>query len=261
MPPRKPRQHTRERHSRLLNLIHNGTTAVGDLAAALAISESTVRRDLERLQAGNKIARTYGGALAAQTFHEYSIGESAHRAARAKSAIADAACAYLPQQGTIFLDAGTTCAALARRIAANPAWRLTVVTRGLETILALAEAPHIQVIVLGGTLRPMSHGLIGALAQLGLERLHFDACFLGADAICPLRGIGEPTLEETAIKENVARRSAQVIVLADAGKLDCAPPPAWTQLAPGWTLVTDALPARLDTAQRHCRICYAANPE
>lgn len=258
--PQKARQHTRERHSRLLNLIHNGTTAVADLALALNISESTVRRDLERLQTGNKIARTYGGARAAQTFHEYSIGEAAQRAARAKSAIADAALAFVPHQGTIFLDAGTTCAALARRIAADAAYRLTVVTRGLESTLALADAEHIHVILPGGTLRRMSHGLIGALTLLGLERLHFDACFLGADAVCPTRGIGEPTLEETVIKENVARRSTQVYVLADAEKLTVAPPPAWTALPDGWHLITDDS-ADIPSADTRCHLHFAASTD
>lgn len=254
---RKPRPHTRQRHSQLLNLIHNGTTAVSELAAALAISESTVRRDLERLQAGNKIARTYGGALAAQTFRENSIGESALRAAHAKNAIAETAFAQLPRDGTIFLDAGTTCAALARRIAAHPDYPLTIVTRGLETILALVDAPHIRLILLGGTLRRMSHGMTGALSLLALERLHFAQCYLGADAVCVERGIGEPTLEETVIKKTVAARSGAVYVLADSGKLTVPPPPAWTRLTPGWTLITDTAARPLPEKNARCTVRYA----
>lgn len=258
MNPRKPRQHTRERHSQLLNLINNGTTAVGDLAAALDISESTVRRDLERLRDGKHIARTYGGALAAQPFREYSFTESSQRAARAKNAIAECALRQLPRAGTVFLDAGTTCAALARRIAADDQYRLTIVTRGLETTVALAEAPHIELILTGGTLRRMSHGMVGALTLLAVERLQFDACFLSADAISLERGIGEPTLEETRIKENIAARSAQVYVLADASKLSAPPPPAWTFLEDGWILISDLDENAYPDTQPHCTILHAS---
>ena len=251
MTPRKPRQHTRERHSQLLNLINNGSTAVSDLADALDISESTVRRDLDRLRQGKKIERTYGGAVATQTFREYSFSESEHRAALAKNAIAERALHYLPREGTIFLDAGTTCAALARRIAADAQYRLTIVTRGLEATVALAEATHIELILLGGTLRRMSHGLVGALTMLALERLQFDLCFLGADAVNTVRGIGEPTLEETRIKEKIAQHSGQVFVLADASKLDAIAPPAWTCFEPGWTWISDA-PARPFVGDNRC---------
>ncbi|WP_181791872.1 DeoR family transcriptional regulator, partial [Streptomyces phytophilus] len=43
------RRGTRERHEALLRLLREGTTQVEELAAALAVSPSTVRRDLGRL--------------------------------------------------------------------------------------------------------------------------------------------------------------------------------------------------------------------
>jgi len=97
----------------------------------------------------------------------------------------------------------------------------------------------------------MSHGLIGPLTDLALERLSFEHAFLGADAVDPARGVGEPTLEETVVKERVAARSGQVAVLADATKLTVQAAPAWTRLPDGWTLVTDAA-ASGDVAAR-CR--------
>lgn len=98
----------------------------------------------------------------------------------------------------------------------------------------------------------MSHGLIGPLTDLALERLSVEYAFLGADAVDPAGGIGEPTLEETLVKERVAARSTQVAVLADASKLTVQVAPAWTRLPGGWMLVTDA--ADQDVAQR----CHAA---
>ncbi len=238
-----PRAATKARHASLLALLRDGSTSVEELSEQVGVSESTVRRDLERLRAEGAVARTYGGAMVTAPFHERSISESASQNHAAKVAIARAALAMVPTEGLVFLDAGTTCGELARLLVDSGAHRehglLTVATRGLETAVALADAEHIDVIMLGGRLRRMSHGLVGPLVDLAIERLAFDVAFLGADVIDPDRGVGEPTLEETSVKELVAARSGRTVVLADRTKLTAPPTPAWTRLDRGWTLVTD----------------------
>lgn len=236
-----PRAGTRSRHATLLTLLAAGTTQVDELADRLGVSVSTVRRDLERLKANGQVERTYGGAMVSAPFHERSITESARHAGRAKSAIAHQALDLVPTSGTVFIDAGTTCGALARLLSTSPLHGdLTVVTRGLETAVALADAPELELILLGGRVRRLSHGVVGPLAHLGIERLAFDAAFLGADAVDPKRGVGEPTLEETYVKESVARRSGLVAVLADASKLSAGDTPAWARLTDPWQLITDS---------------------
>ncbi|UYM03501.1 DeoR/GlpR family DNA-binding transcription regulator [Solicola gregarius] len=239
---------TRTRHATLLTLLGAGTTQVDELAARLGVSVSTVRRDLERLKADGQVERTYGGAMATAPFHERSISESARHAGPAKSAIAHRALELVPASGTVFIDAGTTCGALARLLAASTTHAdLTVVTRGLETAVALADAPDIDLLLLGGRVRRMSHGFVGPLTDLAIDRLGFDVAFLGADAVDPVRGIGEPTLEETTVKEAVAARARVVAVLADASKLAAGETPAWTRMPAPWRLITDdAAPADLD---------------
>jgi DeoR/GlpR family transcriptional regulator of sugar metabolism len=151
----------------------------------------------------------------------------------------------VPLEGRVFLDAGTTCGALAALLAARTpdadadGARLTVVTRGLEVAVALADS-DVEVELVGGRLRRMSHALVGPLASLALDRMAFDVAFLGADAVDAARGVGEPTVEETVVKEQVAARAARTVVLADASKLAEPSAPAWTHLEGGWTLVTDA---------------------
>ncbi|TDC60305.1 DeoR family transcriptional regulator, partial [Streptomyces hainanensis] len=115
------RRGTRERHEALLALLRGGTTRVEELAAALSVSPSTVRRDLGRLTADHKVARTYGGAVVPEAFTERPVAESALLNRRAKAAIAEAAGELVPATGAVFVDAGTTCAALAGIIAAGAA--------------------------------------------------------------------------------------------------------------------------------------------
>lgn len=239
-PPPSPglRRGTRERHDALLGLLRGGTTQVEDLAAAVGVSASTVRRDLRRLDRQGEVARTYGGALVPGAFHERGVDERAGLRSEAKAAIAVRALLLVPEGATVFLDAGSTCGALARLLVDRVG--LTVVTRGLEVALELTGRGEVEVVMLGGRVRRMSHGLVGPLTDLAMDRLVVDVAFLGADAVHPRDGVGEPTLEEATVKERVAQRARRVVVLADASKLAGEPVPAWARLPGGWTLVTDA---------------------
>jgi len=232
------RRATRARHDALVGLLREGVGSVEALSTRVGVSPSTVRRDLGRLEREGRIARTYGGALVRDGFHERSFGESEQLAQQAKAAIAATAVELAPEHGTVFLDAGTTCLALARLLAERGP--VTVVTRGLEAALLLARAPEVTVVLLGGEVQPLSHGVVGPLSSLALDRLAFDTAFLGADAVDPGRGLGEPTDREIYVKEQAASRSDAVALLADGSKLGPARLPAWLPLDPAWTLVTDA---------------------
>ena len=208
------------------------------LAARVGVSPSTVRRDLARLERDGRIARTYGGALVREeVFHERSFSESARLHADRKALIATAAAELVPDEGTIFLDAGTTCLALARVLTDRV---LTVVTRGLEAGLLLARSPGVRVVVVGGQVQRLSHGLVGPLASVALDRMAFDVAFLGADTVDAERGLGEPTVDETWVKEVAAGRARRVVLLADSSKFAAATAPSYLRIDPAWTVLTDA---------------------
>ncbi|MDN5896579.1 MAG: hypothetical protein L0H93_21475, partial [Nocardioides sp.] len=115
---------------------------------------------------------------------------------------------------------------------------LTINTRGLEIALALAHPMGPKVIMVGGEVSTMSHGTTGALSDHALGRLHVDVAFLGADAVDPAQGLGEPTLDEARTKELIAERARRVVVLADRSKAgrDVA---AWAPLPEGWIWINE----------------------
>lgn len=232
------RHGTSARHAKVVSLIESGVNQVGDIAETLGVSSSTIRRDLAHLTQNGRLMRTYGGAALQGGFHERSIDDSARIRFQAKKAIAGTAAGFVGDNQAIFIDAGTTCAAMGNELHGKQ--NLTVMTRGLETAHSLVSMPGVTVMMLGGTLLRMSHGLVGPLTRLALERMQFDIAFLGADAVDPVNGIGEPTLEETQVKELVAAASQRVFVLADSTKITGSHPPAWTALHAPWQLVTDS---------------------
>jgi len=138
----------------------------------------------------------------------------------------------------VLLDAGTSCATLAHAL--RTMRPLTVATVGLGSLQALADADGVEVISLGGQLRPLSQGFVGALAEMALERLTFDVCFLGTDAVSSERGICEASLEQIRLKELMVRVAERVVVLAHSAKLDQRPFHAWIWPGERWTLITDS---------------------
>lgn len=237
VPGATQRRATRARHDALVALLREGVDSVETLAERVGVSPSTVRRDLTILEREGRIARTYGGAMVRESFHERSFNESSLIERQAKASIAAAAAELVPPGASVFIDAGTTCLALARVLAARGP--LKVATRGLEAALLLTRVPDVDVVLVGGHVQPLSHGVVGPLAAMVLDRLAFDVAFLGADVIDPERGLGEPTVEETFVKERAAGRASDVVLLAAASKLGPAQVDAWIPLDPAWTLVTD----------------------
>lgn len=229
---------TDERRTSIVRLVSAmGEISVEDLARRLGVTESTVRRDLQRLAAEGRIVRSFGAAVATRmSLSEPSIAERTSSARLEKDAIGAACAAQVLDGETVFLDAGTTTGRIAAHLRDRSG--ITVVTNGLTVISELTLSEGIEVMVLGGRLRKLSQGLVGPLADQTLGSLTFDRAFLGADGLRADLGICEAEIEQTRTKELVASRTNHVYVAADSSKLGASPFNAWARLG-DYTLVTD----------------------
>lgn len=228
-----------DRRRRILDLVRAGQTDAAALSAALDVSLSTIRRDLARLSVDGQVLRTYGGAAPpGRAQPEESLRQRIATNQAQKQAIAARAAACVQAGETIILDAGTTAGALAGLLAAQQ--NICVITNGMTAIQALSDAPGVELVVLGGRLRPISLGLVGPHAERTMLRLSATRAFLSGDGIVAGRGICEATDEQAALKDAMIRQAEHVYILADADKLGRAASPAWTPLDRPWTLITDA---------------------
>jgi len=222
-----------------MGLVRSGTVRVEDLAARLDVSPSTVRRDLAALESDGHVSRTYGGAITGAPYRDRALGERLAANPTGKARIGRAALDLVHDGATVFVDAGSTTIAFVEALRDAAVRDLTVVTRGVENAVLLVGREGIDVHVAGGRLTPASHGTTGPLTLEALGRFSFDVAVLGCDAVSPISGVGEPTLEEAYVKEFAAARAGRTAVLADASKFGVPGISAWAQLPAGWTLVTD----------------------
>ncbi|WP_426957056.1 DeoR/GlpR family DNA-binding transcription regulator [Muricoccus radiodurans] len=227
----------RQRRDAILAAVAAGDSDVDGLAARFGVSASTIRRDLQDLSTRGAVARTYGGAMLAAPAPESSLSAREAENRAAKEAIAATALSEVEEGETLILDGGSTVAALGRLLRGR---RHRVITNNLALIPVLADAPGIDLVVLGGALRPISMGTTGPLAEMTLRRMTADRLFTSADGVVAGRGLCEATLDQISLKTLMTEQAAAVYVLADASKLGRAGQPFWAPLRPGWVLVTDA---------------------
>ena len=120
----------RRRDQILAYLSARDRTSVGDLSQVLGVSEVTVRKDLDVLEAQGVLTRVHGGAVVSGRGRlelYFAAREQEHL--EEKRRIAQAAAALVQSGQRIFLDASTTALQVARLIKDRE--DLVVVTNGL----------------------------------------------------------------------------------------------------------------------------------
>ncbi|MDR0591794.1 MAG: DeoR/GlpR family DNA-binding transcription regulator [Bifidobacteriaceae bacterium] len=208
----------------------DGAVRVSELTRELAVSEMTVRRDLDQLAARGLCRKVHGGAcLAPSTAEEPGFAAKSGAELAAKQAIGRAAAALVRPGQSVGISGGTTsywvAVELARRAARD---QITVVTNSLPAAEALAGQAPAQVILTGGTPTP-SQALVGPVAEASLARFHLDWLFLGVHGLDPQAGLTTPNLAEAATNQAFMAAARATAVTADASKWGVT---ALAQIAP-----------------------------
>jgi DeoR/GlpR family transcriptional regulator of sugar metabolism len=212
-----PAMLTPERHQAILRLLsERGRLSGSEIASRLGVSIATARRDVTVLhQAG--LAQRVHGALLPVDFGlvEPRYSRKAEKAVNAKVRLGRAAAALLPEEGPVFIDAGTTCLEVGRAVLDRP--RLRIFTNSIP-LLALAGEARAALVAIGGEVRGLSLALTGALAQHWLENLRFDVAVLGASGLDAEAGASTTETAEAGVKTEVLRRATRRILVAHGDK-------------------------------------------
>jgi DeoR/GlpR family transcriptional regulator of sugar metabolism len=207
------------RHARILDrLTAQGEAQVADLARALAVSEMTIRRDLDALALAGKVLRTHGGAaLSGRVVFDFQFMRRTRDREVAKGQIAETAARLVKDGQSILLDSGTTTLAVARALKVRK--RLTVITTSLPIASELQSCDAVDLVLLGGALRREAPDLIGPLTESNLEQLKADIAFIGADAVDSQGRAYNHSMAVARMLTRMATSARQVYVVADSTKI------------------------------------------
>jgi DeoR/GlpR family transcriptional regulator of sugar metabolism len=209
-------------HLILRELQSAGTVRVGALAELLDVSEMTVRRDIDALDADGLLLRVHGGAARTDSFSalEPAFASKSTRELAEKEAIAAEAARLIEPGMTLLISGGTTTFELARILPRDQG--LTVATNSIMVANSLAAADPgsgctIRTVILSGERTP-SEALVGPLAAQAAKAVDADLCFMGAHGMDLQAGITSPNLLEAEVNAAMISVSRKLVVLADATK-------------------------------------------
>jgi DeoR/GlpR family transcriptional regulator of sugar metabolism len=211
-----------ERRQQILEkLWREGKVIAADLSAFFGVSEDTIRRDLRELAQAGLLQRVHGGALppspsaAAFTTRSQKITPTRTRLA--------AAAAKLIQEGQVVIfDGGTTTLEVARQLRSTLA--ATAVTTSPQVAVALANYPHLEVILIGGRLDKEALVTVGGTALDSLRMIQADLCLFGVCSLHPNIGLTTTNYEELPLKRAMIEGSGDVVAVVTADKFGTAAP-------------------------------------
>ena len=206
-----------ERRQAILDrLATAGRVSVAELSASFGVSEVTVRADLQALAERKLVVRTHGGAMMAGSTNELALVLRRQRQVKEKSRIGAAGASMVCDGDAIFLDSSSTSLAIAHHLKQHQ--HLTVVTNSLEVAHELFDAPHIDLLMVGGILQRATASFTGAYGLHELQRLNLEKGFFGAHGISPDAGLTDVSPDEAAVKRPLVERCRQVVAVLDATK-------------------------------------------
>ena len=204
-----------DRRTQLLDRLRaRGHASVAELARGMGVTSSTIRRDLRRLERDGRLLRTYGGAALRE---RPTSTEDIDPQLEAKRRIAEVAATLVHDGDTIGISSGTTALEFARQLTER---RLTVITNALDVAVLLLDRPAIELIVLGGVVRPGMHSMLGHLAELATRELRADTLYMGIGAISLGHGLMNDSVPEILTDRALRRMARTCTVIADSSKFD-----------------------------------------
>lgn len=200
-------------------LVAEGRVLVNDLALEFGVTDETIRRDLDKLEAEGLAEKIYGGALKRDnSFVEqpYIIRKSANVSAKKK--IASLAAELISDGSYIALDSGTTSLEVARAISNRNC--ITVITNSVQILAEVATRSDWTVISTGGVLKNGSLSLVGSTAEKIVSGFHVDIAVCSCKGLSLTDGCTDSSEQEAEIKRQFFKSAKKKILAADSSKLD-----------------------------------------
>ena len=208
------------RQQELLKLLKEEKQIDVDRAAdVLAVSATTIRRDLMGFEEQHLIERFHGGArLIEGTLQDEDVATNDPKAAidrEQKTAIARYAASLVEDGDTIFMNSSSTTLRLLDFLQGR---RVILVTNNCS-VIGYPHDPLVTILLTGGEIYQRRQSLVGDFALQMLTKINADKSFIGVSGISVASGLTTSVLPETAINAAMMRRSTTCYIMAANTKI------------------------------------------
>lgn len=207
-----------ERRQRMAEYIGaEGSATFSALADRFGVSQMTVYRDAQELQARGVIRRTRGGVtVQPSSVFESNVRYRASVRQAEKLAISLSGAEFVEPGMSVMLDDGTTLMPMAPLLAERAP--LTVITNFVPMMSALSDAPGIQLIMLGGTYQQRHDCFSGLLCVDMIHQVRADLLFLSPAAVADGQVLHQEE-DMIATKRAMMGSAERKVLMVDRSKL------------------------------------------
>ena len=192
-----------------------------DLSLAFAVSEVTIRQDLEKLEIDGHIIRQHGGAFLRTLPRQVETLSLQHmQNMERKRKIGIKAASLVGDDETIILDAGTTTTEVAHNLVGRSS--LTVITNALNIALMLGAIPGFAIHMPGGQFKAPTLSLSGDKAADYFQDVYAGKLFLATAGVAIDTGLTYPSFADLQLKQAMIRAASRVYLVADSTKINRA---------------------------------------
>ncbi len=198
-------------------LNQHGVISLKALSKDLHISESTIRRDIEKLEQQGKLTRVLGGATAAfGDIAELTMQQKGTLHSSEKEQVAAYATQFVNDGDCVYVDGGTSMNPLLEMLSMK---NIQIVTNNHMAIKSFV-APKAHIFLIGGKYLPHFQMTVGPIAETNMQGFHFDHAFIGCTGVDLEQRISYTSEIETLnIKKIALRHCLHSYLLFDSSKI------------------------------------------
>ena len=203
------------RNAILAKLQEDKKVVVSDLSTLYNVTEETIRRDLEKLEAEGLAKKTYGGAVINESLNTdlpYTVRKKSNVAG--KQIIGE----ILGDGDHVMLDASSTALFVAKSIKNRK--NLTIITNSIEIMLELSDRKGWKILSTGGSMKDGSLSLVGYQAIRMINSFNVDMAIFSVKGIDLRHGMTDSNESDAQVKMALLEAGKKKILAVDSSKFD-----------------------------------------
>ncbi|MGB7755004.1 MAG: DeoR/GlpR family DNA-binding transcription regulator [Salinisphaera sp.] len=205
------------RQREIVDLVEQqGFVAIEALARSFDITQQTARRDVNALCKAGLLRRYHGGAGLPSTVENIAYEARQVLNLEGKRKIAELVAREIPDHASLFLTLGTTMKETARALAGHKGLR--VITNNLQIAGMLSASKDAEVMVAGGTVRPIDAGVTGEMTLDFFNNFKVDFALMSISGIEADGTLFDFDYREVRLLRVIIANARRVFLLADQTK-------------------------------------------
>lgn len=217
--------------------------SVTELSQNFGVTEETIRRDLDKLEADGFITRTHGGAIWNTGIQKEGVHFYRRMAKhiKEKQEIARKVIKLLEDKKTIIADSSTTVMETLKLIADKD--DILVVSNSTEVFREFQQSA-LTIISTGGEFNKKSLSLQGQLAKNNIVKYNVELALISCKGLSIAKGVQDSNEGEAEIKKIMLNQAKEVALLVDSSKFDQVAFVSLIELESLDYIITDTCPGK-----------------